>query len=253
MTTQFDETQHPRGQAGNAGQFRAADPTAAQIKLEGPATPAVAKFRRQMWINDNAVELDVIDVDLRPLLDTHAVDDIDRGAADHDWLVDEAITTGLLKPWAGPYTLDLNTDTLDDYFDTRRAAGALQPVAGTIRRDLTAITASWEGVFDAKQRLERLEIELGKQGVTALLLERYPTAKDVEIYNSLEDDGEVQYQVRRVLDADGNIVYDGEDEDNEEFQEELTEHSIALDRFGMRYLKQEPDSRHGGPWYGFTL
>lgn len=134
--TAFDDALHPRGQAANAGQFRAKANAAPAGELTAPAgsrfgTVTATVTLKEEGILDDLVELDRSHVDIGTVLDALHVDDLPAHSHDFerlDGLFRHARSMGLIGDHDGPFELDVTDAELDGYRDARTAAHKYQPL-----------------------------------------------------------------------------------------------------------------------------
>lgn len=133
--TTFDDALHPRGQAGNAGQFRAKANDAPAGDLTAPATSrfgtvdATVIFQEE-GILDDVHELDRAEIDIATVLDAIHVDDLPEHSTDYDridGLFRNARSMGLIGDHDGPFEVNVTDAQLDAYRDARNAAHQYQP------------------------------------------------------------------------------------------------------------------------------
>jgi len=133
MTNTFLENDHPR--TGD-GTFTYKTQTAPEAELLPQRTPGFADDRkisstlvREVWQNDDAVEVGQDGFDARAVFDSMSIDDIEIAADQHfESILGRAIDAGEVDDHDGPFTVRVDDEDFEDYVAARRGAGQDQPV-----------------------------------------------------------------------------------------------------------------------------
>lgn len=117
----FNEANVNREQDGKFGNKVGGSP---EIALEQPTVPGHVVFER--WDHDNAEEVGrSAEFSVTDILDTKSLDEI-RDLRDedvYDEIFFDAVETGALESYDGPFTMNVDEDALNEYLDKREAAG----------------------------------------------------------------------------------------------------------------------------------
>lgn len=173
MSTQsgFVETLHPRGQAGNAGQFRKKENDAPAATLTDPKPDLSSEFGavtativfQELDHRDNDREVGREAVDIAAILDGRDVDDLPDSAGDYetiDGLFHWAQNMGLIGEHNGPFEVHLDDAELEAYRAARLRKGRVSAL-----RVLRTCTAA-----DLKERYNTaLQAQLPAGGISEIM------------------------------------------------------------------------------------
>lgn len=133
MTNTFLETEHPRAGDGSFTMKTQTAPEAALLPQRTPGFPdertVPSTFVREAWQGDNAIELSQDEFDVRGVLDTMSVEDIEVAVDQHfETVLGRAVDAGQLIDHDGPFTMRVDEDELEEYLAARRGAQQEAPV-----------------------------------------------------------------------------------------------------------------------------
>jgi hypothetical protein len=234
--------------AANGGHFAAKTNDEATVALA--LAPVTVRVRYEAWdANDNLQELSFESFDGRALLDARGLDDIDTESNDDDDMFYAAVALGLIPEHSGPFTVVYDSDnSVSDYIEAREAAGLTEPITGKPRRTADQLRDARQALNQAEKDLELKQFKLAVEAVETLVLAEDPNAAEIQIYNAGADDGESNWQVEQVRDANGAVIFD----DLETFDYGPNDYAVTLDRY-LSSLYQAPDDKHPNPWYGIVI
>jgi len=229
------------GEPGNGGQFGSKQNDEAAVALS--KEPAMISVRLEAWDGrDEITVLDTIEFDGRVLLDAVDIDEINPGSTDNDQMFYEALRLGLAKNHDGPFTVYLDSPSVEAYIAEREAAGATDAITGTARRNKEQIDAALLDIAKARQELDRKEVQAHIDMIGNLVAEEFPTATEVELYVS--GDGDTLVEIR---DAEGITLWDYSDGDSA-IDKWVTELNPDLSVF-----TQPANSNTSHPWRGILI
>lgn len=137
----FNETEHPRGQAANAGQFRMKVNDAPAMALTDESAPTESIFGNVAGTivfqeengRDDYFEVDRAELNVARILDGLDFEDLPESADDHertDGLLRWAANYGYVSEHGGPFEVHLDEDELESYRAAREKAGRTSALHG---------------------------------------------------------------------------------------------------------------------------
>ena len=258
MTNNFNPDQK-RGTPTNKGSWAANENGEPEGKLPPVPQPvALVRVTLEEWDQyDNAREIDDVEFDARPILDTLHLGELSDGEGETidgrqmDVIFEKAVKAGLAEPHDGPFTVDLDDDSIGAYIDARRASGQLDPVATALpRRPIDDVDGELLDLEREEAALSLKRSNLAIEGVSSHVLALFPSAKEIQIESVWNKYDEHKFEVSSVRDDKEDIWVSGA---GSAFEKKLSTYTNLLTHFDFDALHELSDSSHDSDWHGICL
>lgn len=234
------------GETGNRGEF--GTHTRAEGDIALAKSPVKISVRLEAWDgNDDLVELESLEFDARTILDARDLNDIELSSNDDDGLYFEAVRLGIVKSHDGPFTVYLDDQSVADYVAARSEAGELDALTGRPRRSWAQLNRARETIQAEQKAVARKDFELSKEEITAFILDDYPTATEIHLWNVAEGENEDEdFRILSVTLANG----DAHNLAGSSKYDHIGGDSAALAPFTEELRLQRADGAH---WFGIAV